>query len=109
MDPPESPASYSFRMLCKEIGPEYCELDSYLKWYLGPKEGDLDILSWWEENQTRFPVLHKMAKDILAIPIFSVDTADAFVVGDKILGANRSRLHSTMVEALMCTQRWLRR
>ncbi|XP_056692036.1 zinc finger BED domain-containing protein RICESLEEPER 2-like [Spinacia oleracea] len=100
-----------FKQYLKEQGkdkPDPCEVDSYLKQYFSPDTEDIDTLTWWEENKTRFPILHKMAKDILGIPIFSVDAENAFDVGDRILGENRSRLHPTMVEALMCTQRWLR-
>ena len=31
-----------------------------------------NILTWWKENETRYPTLSLMARDILAVPITSV-------------------------------------
>lgn len=92
----------------KKKEPEPCEVDLYLKAYFDQEAEDFDILSWWG-GKKQYPALQKMAKDILAIPILSVDVENAFDIGDKILGANRCRLRPTMVEALMCTQSWIRR
>ncbi|XP_021864594.2 zinc finger BED domain-containing protein RICESLEEPER 2-like [Spinacia oleracea] len=87
---------------------ELYEVEYYLKVSVVETE-DSDILSWWEVNKQCYSVLHKMARDILAIPVFAVDVEDAFDVGDKILGSNRSRLHPTVVEALVCSQKLIRR
>ncbi|KAL2929195.1 Zinc finger BED domain-containing protein RICESLEEPER 1 [Bienertia sinuspersici] len=89
----------------KKKQPELHEVDLYVKY--GRSTRDSEVLSWWE-NHTNYTVLSKMAKDILAIPIFSVDAENAFDVGDRILGANHNRLHPTMVETLMCTRSWVR-
>ncbi|KAL2237285.1 UNVERIFIED_CONTAM: Zinc finger BED domain-containing protein RICESLEEPER 2, partial [Sesamum indicum] len=31
-----------------------------------------DILKWWKVNTQRFPILSKMARDILAVPVSTV-------------------------------------
>ncbi|KAF5796779.1 putative HAT dimerization domain, ribonuclease H-like superfamily [Helianthus annuus] len=31
-----------------------------------------DILKWWKVQQCRYPILAKMARDILAIPVSTV-------------------------------------
>ncbi|XP_021741919.1 zinc finger BED domain-containing protein RICESLEEPER 2-like [Chenopodium quinoa] len=108
----QNPAEFMFKRYLREMKkkePEHYEVDLYLKEYFDPETKDFDILSWWNKKKSRYPVLHKIAKEVLAIPIFSVDVENAFDIGDKILGANRSRLRPTMVEALMCTQSWIRR
>ncbi|XP_021723660.1 zinc finger BED domain-containing protein RICESLEEPER 2-like [Chenopodium quinoa] len=108
----QNPAEFTFERYLREMKkkePELYEVDLYLKEYFDPETKNFDILSWWNNRKTRYPVLHKIAKDVLSIPIFSVNVANAFDIGDKILGANRSRLRPTMVEALMCTQSWIRR
>ncbi|XP_056692996.1 zinc finger BED domain-containing protein RICESLEEPER 2 isoform X2 [Spinacia oleracea] len=100
--------SYLFFKQLEEEESELCEVDYYLNARVGKMKAS-DILSWWKVNPHSHSVLYKMARDILAIPVFAVDVEDAFDVGDKILGANRSRLHPTMVEALICSQKLIRR
>ena len=73
-------------------------------------EGELhDILAWWKVNSSRFPVLSHLARDVLAIPISTVASESAFSTGGRILDPFRSSLTPFMVQALVCTQDWLRR
>jgi hypothetical protein len=44
------------------------ELDRYLKEELTPRKVEVDILEWWKINSSKYPILSKMARDILAIP-----------------------------------------
>ncbi|KAJ9538563.1 hypothetical protein OSB04_031296 [Centaurea solstitialis] len=50
---------------------ENTELDDYLAEKLLPNEDGFDILMWWKCNGAKFPILQKIAKDVLAIPISS--------------------------------------
>jgi len=63
-----------------------------------------DILKWWKDNENRFPVLSRMAHDLLAVPIPTV----AFSSGRRILDDFRSSLTPTMVERLICANDWIR-
>ncbi|XP_071700271.1 zinc finger BED domain-containing protein RICESLEEPER 2-like [Rutidosis leptorrhynchoides] len=67
-----------------------------------------DILTWWKDHSPRFPILSKMAKDILAIPVSSVASESAFSTSGRVLDAFRSSLSPRKVEALICAQDWLR-
>lgn len=49
-----------------------------------------------------------MARDILAIPVSSVASECAFSAGGRVLNKFRSALLPSTVEALICTQDWLR-
>ncbi|KAM0906370.1 hypothetical protein ACQ4PT_016796 [Festuca glaucescens] len=71
----------------------------------GPK---FDILAWWKGNSSRFPVLACLARDVLAIPISTVASESAFSTGGCVLDDFRTSLTPFMVEALVCTQDWLR-
>ncbi|GJT13899.1 zinc finger BED domain-containing protein RICESLEEPER 2 [Tanacetum coccineum] len=87
------------------------ELDRYLR---EPKielrKGQsLDILQWWKVNGPRFPIVSKMARDILAIQISTVASEAAFSTGGCVLDPYRTRLSTTIVEALICTQDWVRK
>jgi hypothetical protein len=85
------------------------ELDKYLAEACEEAEVKFDILGWWKLNAHRFPVLAALACDVLAIPITSVASESAFSTGGRILDDFRTSLTPFMLEALVCTQDWLRR
>jgi len=83
------------------------EVTAYLVADLEP-EGELDVLMWWRENSNRYLVLARMAREILAIPVSTVASESAFSTSGRVLDPYRSSLSSTIVEALICTQDWLK-
>ncbi|CAN0845434.1 Zinc finger BED domain-containing protein RICESLEEPER 2 [Linum grandiflorum] len=86
------------------------ELDHYLDEDVVPRSRDIefDILGWWRANAAKYPTLHEIARDILAVPITSVASESAFSAGGRLLDPHRSRLHFKTVEALMCTRSWIK-
>jgi hypothetical protein len=86
-----------------------CELQRYLEDELIPVETEnFQILDWWKVAGTRYPTLRKVARDIFAIPISTVASESAFSTSGRILSEHRSRLTPDILEALMCSQAWLR-
>ncbi|GMI86360.1 DAYSLEEPER [Hibiscus trionum] len=86
------------------------ELDKYLT--EDEEENDstsFDLLLWWKVNSPRYPILAQMARDVFSIPISTVASESAFSTGGRVLDGFRSSLTPTMVEALICTQDWLRK
>ena len=55
-----------------------------------------------------FPILACLARDALAIIISIVASESAFSTSGRILDEFRSSLTHFMVEAIICTQDWLR-
>jgi hypothetical protein len=84
-------------------------LDRYLAEECEEDTNKFDILDWWKGQSTRFPILSTLARDVLAIPISTVASESAFSTSGHILDDFRSSLTPFMVEALVCTQDWLRR
>ena len=84
------------------------ELDKYLSEETEDTEMKLDLLVWWKASEQRFPILAKMARDVLAIPISTVASESAFSTSGRILDDFRSSLTPFMLEALVCAQDWLR-
>ena len=85
-------------------------LDSYLNAPVIPTKRDdtsFDVLKYWQSNSSVFPVLARMAKDILAIPITSVASESSFSMGGRVLTKFRASLHIDNVEAFVTTQNWL--
>ena len=84
------------------------ELDKYLSEDNEEDKKGFDILKWWKDNENRFPVLSRMARDLLAVPIPTVASESAFSSGGRILDDFRSSLTPTMVERLICANDWIR-
>lgn len=84
------------------------ELDKYLAEDTEELTAEFDLLEWWKCNAPRFPVLSKMARDILAIPISTVASESAFSTSGRILDDFRSSLTPATLQSLICTQDWLR-
>ncbi|CAO2816523.1 unnamed protein product [Amaranthus hypochondriacus] len=74
-----------------------------------PHDSNFEILAWWKDQTKRYPILQKMAKDVLAIPISTVASESAFSTGGRILDDFRTSLTPKMAEALICAQDWLRK
>ncbi|CAN1145102.1 Putative AC transposase [Linum perenne] len=67
-----------------------------------------DVLKWWSTYGLAYPILSEIARDVLAIPISSVASEAAFSTGGRIMDSYRTSLHPNMLEAIVCTEDWLR-
>ncbi|XP_019191058.1 PREDICTED: zinc finger BED domain-containing protein RICESLEEPER 1-like [Ipomoea nil] len=65
------------------------ELQIYLSEKLVEDEEnvDFDVLRWWKVNSDRFPILSRMARDVLAVPISTVSSESAFSTSELSTGA----------------------
>lgn len=85
------------------------EVDRYLLDPLeDPENSDLNVLHWWRDNSGKYPILAKLAKDVFAIQVSTVASESAFSTGGRVVDPFRSSLTPKMVEALICTQNWLK-
>jgi len=83
------------------------ELEFYLEENKLPRVENYDDIGYWKQNESRFPVLFQMARDILAIPLSTVASESAFSVGGRVLDAYRSSLRPETVESIICLRDWL--
>ncbi|KAL7587125.1 hypothetical protein Lser_V15G38641 [Lactuca serriola] len=58
-----------------------------------------DILTWWKNNEVRFPIVARMARA----------SESTFSNGRRVITDYRINLSVVIVEALICTQDWLRK
>jgi hypothetical protein len=85
------------------------ELDRYLdEEMVNMHTKNFNVLDWWKVAGTRYPTLRRIARDIYAIPVSTVASESAFSTGGRVLSEHHSRLTTKMLEALMCSQDWLR-
>ncbi|KAJ9542785.1 hypothetical protein OSB04_029291 [Centaurea solstitialis] len=115
--PPLGRSQSKFKNLLKKQKLESGVLDgkrSELDVYLGEAivdvddGNDFDLLMWWKMNGARFPIFSKLARDVLAVPISTVASESTFSTSGRVLDNFRSSLTPKIVEALICTQDWLR-
>nr|KAJ0227033.1 hypothetical protein LSAT_V11C100045650 [Lactuca sativa] len=85
------------------------ELTRYLNEQSVKYNKDFDILLWWKQNASRYPIVSRMAKDILGLQISTVASEAAFSTSGRILDLYRTNLSANIVEALVCTQDWVRK
>ncbi|XVF29459.1 hypothetical protein REPUB_Repub15cG0123100 [Reevesia pubescens] len=84
------------------------ELDKYLDQELViSSDMEFDVLVWWSEHASSFPILGRMACDILAIPMSSILSGSTF--NEKVTMDNPifSGLDFQIIEAMICCRDWL--
>lgn len=84
------------------------ELETYLVEANVYADDKFQLLLWWKQNSSRFPILSTMAKDIFATPVSTVASESVFSTGGRVLDTFRSSLTPKMAEALICCQNWLK-
>jgi hypothetical protein len=82
------------------------EIESYLKENIIPLHTKDSILIYWEERKHEFPILYKMAMDILAIPISSAPVEREFSLAKLVCLPNRNRLKAETIKKLVLLKSW---
>lgn len=84
------------------------DLDKYLEEPLFPRNVDFNILNWWKVHTPRYPILSMMARNVLAIPMSKFASEFAFDAEGRELHRDWSSLSPSTVQALVCSQDWIR-
>lgn len=109
----KSSTDIEFDVYLSETGLSYSsksELDEYLKEDLVPRSPEFDILKWWKLNGLKYPILSRMARDVLAIPVSMVGSSSSvFAAGSetRMIGDYQQSLRPEIVEAHFCAKDWL--
>ncbi|XP_022152198.1 zinc finger BED domain-containing protein DAYSLEEPER-like isoform X2 [Momordica charantia] len=83
------------------------EVDIYLLEACANQGKDFDILKWWKDNSSRYKVLGKIAREILAIPVSTIAAESAFDIGGRVIDSVCFTSAPNLVEVLACLQSWL--
>ncbi|XP_071901070.1 zinc finger BED domain-containing protein RICESLEEPER 2-like [Coffea arabica] len=96
-----------FDQYCDEVEtsePHKSELVDYLdkpRQKIGEDLDEFDCLGWWKINRISYPVLSRIACDILAIPITIVASEATFSAGTRVIDTYRAALHPETVQVLI--------
>ncbi|CAH9115088.1 unnamed protein product [Cuscuta europaea] len=72
------------------------------------EDDDFDVLNWWKGKERMFPVLAKMAKQVLSMPVSTVAVEQEFSSAGNVLTQTRTRLSAESLEMLICYHDWLK-
>lgn len=86
--------------------PPKSDLELYLEEPVLPWNKDFKLLSWWKTASPKYPILSKMARDVLAIPFSLTTSYEAFSSIIKKPDRDLIILSPELMNALMCTRSW---
>lgn len=84
--------------------------ESEINLYLNQERAasNINILDWWKCHSGTYPLLSKMARDILCVPATSVPVERVFSEGSLVVTKNRCSLKDDKIRALMCINGWMK-
>lgn len=84
--------------------------DEYTRYVEGQPSTEVidDMLGWWRAHADEYPILAKMAVDVLSIPATSAEIERVFSQAGRLLSDDRNSLYEGMVEAIMVQGHGLR-
>ncbi|XP_028115734.1 uncharacterized protein LOC114313562 [Camellia sinensis] len=71
-----------------------------------PWSQNFKLLSWWKAASPKYPILSKMARDFLAIPLTLATSDEAFYSELRKPDRDLICLGPELMNALMCTRSW---
>ena len=83
------------------------ELQLYLSEPVVKFSKNFNILNWWKENQSRFPILSQISRDNHAIQATSLSSERNFSCSGLTVTKLRNGLHPQTIRELMCLRSWI--
>ena len=68
---------------------------------------DVDIIKSWGDNRRRYPILARIALDVLAAPATTAADERVFSEADDVINRDRERLPEDTAEAIQTTRSWI--
>ncbi|KAL5844173.1 hypothetical protein ACOSQ4_010131 [Xanthoceras sorbifolium] len=67
---------------------------------------DFNVLHWWREHETNFPILVIIAKQIFGTPVSTVTVELEFSAGGNVLDERRPLLSPDPIQIQLCVDNW---
>ncbi|CAA0810926.1 Zinc finger BED domain-containing protein DAYSLEEPER [Striga hermonthica] len=87
--------------------PMSLELDRYLQEPLEPYDQEIDVLGWWRMCRSRYPILSRIACDVLSVPFIAIPPENVFDDREKRLEQYGSSLCPRTLQAVVCAKDWV--
>lgn len=84
------------------------ELSVYLEQQYDIDESEFDLLAWWKGNTKKFPLLSRMARDVLAVPVSTISLEKVFKQDEVQIWEKEDLLGDESVERTECLKDWIR-
>ncbi|CAN1351906.1 Putative AC transposase [Linum perenne] len=84
------------------------ELDHYLRKQHLKWDDTVYVLDFWKVENGSYPILAKMARDVLAVPVTTIAPEAALKSEGRVLNEFMSSLSPRLAEVIVCTRDWLR-
>lgn len=84
------------------------ELEWYFKQPVLPWSEDFVVLNWWKTSSIQYPILSRMARDVLAIPMSLATSYDAFYTEPRPVDERLTSLNLKLANYLVCTRSWFK-
>src|SRR5579859_504291 len=88
-------------------GIEYNEFSSYMQ--IKRDCSIIDALEWWKGSQSMYPILSKLARDVLAVPAMEAGVEREFSISGRVVTKQRNRQSPTTIRDIMQYKRWVAR
>lgn len=82
------------------------DLHCYLEDPVLPWSQDFDVLTWWSTAGANYPILSRMARDFLAIPVSVATSFKAFYTEPRPADGRVVCLKPELMNALVCIRSW---
>jgi hypothetical protein len=69
-------------------------------------DDDFNILSWWRDHRHACLVLSIIAKDVMSVPVSTINLESTFSLVGRVIEERRQCLRSDMVEMISCLKDW---
>ncbi|CAG7818140.1 unnamed protein product [Allacma fusca] len=84
------------------------ELRNYLALPVVDSNIVTDVLKWWKENESTYPALSKMARDVLGVSGTGVPIERAFSFGSDLLKPKALSMSGETIRRRFCLKAWLK-
>ena len=82
--------------------------DKYEEYLRIPAEPCDKPLEWWKTYKGQFPVLSRMALDLLSIPLMSAECERVFSAAKILISDKRNRMKDDIIEICILLRYWLK-
>ena len=69
---------------------------------------EFDLCQWWATIGSSYPILQRLARDILPVQASRVSSERIFSSAGSLISLKRNRLNQESIRASMCIKHWSR-